>query len=182
MFNKKEKNKSKISFTKKLSTRYGVIVLATTFILFAVMITFISNAITKQIESITYSFAEGITEGRAGEIQNWIDIYESDLRVYANADINKTGDKEQVINWLHENTDLRNREYDYMFFCDTEGTSYRDTGLVGSKGALTERDYYKAMIQQGKSQFHEMRVKKNKAVPRLLGTFHRKKRKLCRNG
>ncbi len=153
MFNKKEKNKSKISFTKKLSTRYGVIVLATTFILFAVMIAFISNAITKQIESITYSFAEGITEGRAGEIQNWIDIYESDLRVYANADINKTGDKEQVINWLHENTDLRNREYDYMFFCDTEGTSYRDTGLVGSKGALTERDYYKAMIHQGKELF-----------------------------
>ena len=115
MFNKKEKNKSKISFTKKLSTRYGVIVLATTFILFAVMIAFISNAITKQIESITYSFAEGITEGRAGEIQNWIDIYESDLRVYANADINKTGDKEQVINWLHENTDLRNLEKDDEF-------------------------------------------------------------------
>ena len=88
------------------------------------MIMFISRAVTQQIESITYNFAEGITDGRAGEIQNWIDIYKSDLRVYSDAEINKTGDDELVIEWLQDNQDLRNKDYDYMFYCDSEGTSY----------------------------------------------------------
>lgn len=145
--------KEKIPFTKKLSTKYSVMILATIIVLFTIMIMFISRAVTQQIESITYNFAEGITDGRAGEIQNWIDIYKSDLRVYADAEINKTGDDEQVIEWLQDNQDLRNKDYDYMFYCDSEGTSYRDTGLVGAKGALTSRDYYQAMMKQGKSDF-----------------------------
>ena len=33
-----------------------------------------------------------------------------------------------------------------MFFCGKDGTTYRDTGLVGSKGGVLERDYYKAMM------------------------------------
>ena len=117
------------------------------------MIVFISSVITKQIENISYNFAEGITDGRAGEIENWINIYKSDLRVYSDAEINKMGDDNEVITWLQENTQLRNKDYDYMFFCDLEGTSFRDTGLVGSKGALTERDYYKAMVLDRKNEF-----------------------------
>lgn len=145
--------KERIPFAKRLSTKYGFLVLVTTFLLFFTMIVFISSVITKQIENISYNFAEGITDGRAGEIENWINIYKSDLRVYSDAEINKMGDDNEVITWLQENTQLRNKDYDYMFFCDLEGTSFRDTGLVGSKGALTERDYYKAMVLDRKNEF-----------------------------
>ena len=145
--------KERIPFAKRLSTKYGFLVLVTTFLLFFIMIVFISSVITKQIENISYNFAEGITDGRAGEIENWINIYKSDLRVYSDAEINKMGDDNEVITWLQENTQLRNKDYDYMFFCDLEGTSFRDTGLVGSKGALTERDYYKAMVLDRKNEF-----------------------------
>lgn len=145
--------KERIPFAKRLSTKYGFLVLVTTFLLFFIMIVFISSVITKQIENISYNFAEEITEGRAGEIENWINIYKSDLRVYSDAEINKMGDDKEVITWLQENTQLRNKDYDYMFFCDLEGTSFRDTGLVGSKGALTERDYYKAMVLDRKNEF-----------------------------
>ena len=145
--------KERIPFAKRLSTKYGFLVLVTTFLLFFIMIVFISSVITKQIENISYNFAEGITDGRAGEIENWINIYKSDLRVYSDAEINKMGDDNEVITWLQENTQLRNKDYDYMFFCNLEGTSFRDTGLVGSKGALTERDYYKAMVLDRKNEF-----------------------------
>ena len=81
-----------------------------------------------------------------GEISNWIEIYKNDLRVYTEAEINKTGDEQAVIEWLQNNQQLRNSAYDYMFFCGKDGTTYRDTGLVGSKGGVLERDYYKAMM------------------------------------
>ena len=143
----------KVPFLKKLSTKYSLIMLVTTVVLFTVMIVFVSTAIKTQIRNITFSMGENITDGRGAEISNWIEIYTNDLKIYSEAEINKTGDKEKVIEWLHNNTQLRNRDYDYMFFCDNEGTSYRDTGLIGAKGALTERDYYKAMINQGLSSF-----------------------------
>ncbi|MBE6361517.1 MAG: methyl-accepting chemotaxis protein [Treponema bryantii] len=143
----------KVPFLKRLSTKYSIILLITTFLFFSVMVIFISTAIRTQIKNITFSMGENIADGRGAEISNWIDIYTNDLKIYSEAEINATGDKEKVLEWLHNNTQLRNRDYDYMFFCDTEGTSYRDTGLVGGKGALTERDYYKAMINQGLSSF-----------------------------
>ena len=143
----------KVPFLKRLSTKYSIILLITTFLFFSVMVIFISTAIRSQIKNITFSMGENIADGRGAEISNWIDIYTNDLKIYSEAEINTTGDKEKVLEWLHNNTQLRNRDYDYMFFCDTEGTSYRDTGLVGGKGALTERDYYKAMINQGLSSF-----------------------------
>ncbi|MBR6583060.1 MAG: methyl-accepting chemotaxis protein [Treponema sp.] len=143
----------KVPFLKRLSTKYSIILLITTFLFFSVMVIFISTAIRSQIKNITFSMGENIADGRGAEISNWIDIYTNDLKIYSEAEINATGDKEKVLEWLHNNTQLRNRDYDYMFFCDTEGTSYRDTGLVGGKGALTERDYYKAMINQGLSSF-----------------------------
>jgi len=92
--------KERIPFAKRLSTKYGFLVLVTTFLLFFIMIVFISSVITKQIENISYNFAEGITDGRAGEIENWINIYKSDLRVYSDAEINKMGDDNEVITWL----------------------------------------------------------------------------------
>ncbi|MBR2108301.1 MAG: methyl-accepting chemotaxis protein, partial [Treponema sp.] len=143
----------KVPFLKRLSTKYSIILLITTFLFFSVMVIFISTAIRSQIKNITFSMGENIADGRGAEISNWIDIYTNDLKIYSEAEINTTGDKEKVLEWLHNNTQLRNRDYDYMFFCDTEGTSYRDTGLVGGKGALTERDYYKAMINQGLTSF-----------------------------
>ena len=143
----------KVPFLKRLSTKYSIILLITTILFFSVMVIFISTAIRSQIKNITFSMGENIADGRGAEISNWIDIYTNDLKIYSEAEINATGDKEKVLEWLHNNTQLRNRDYDYMFFCDTEGTSYRDTGLVGGKGALTERDYYKAMINQGLTSF-----------------------------
>ncbi len=121
--------------------------------LFSIMIAVVRGVIDTQVTNISTEMAMNITHGRADEITNWINIYQNDLRIYSEADVNKTGDDAQVLEWLQSHTNLRNSEYDYMFYCDAEGTSVRDTGLVGSKGALVERDYYKAMMKENKSLF-----------------------------
>ncbi len=146
---KEKKTSIKNSLSVRLSLVMGLCVL----VLFVVMTFVLVRVIRTQVNASTYSMAENITEGRADELVNWVSIYQNDLRIYADADINKTGDDAAVIDWLQKHTNLRNSGYDYMFYCGVDGTTYRDTGLVGSVGGILERDYYKAMMQQGKDLF-----------------------------
>ena len=136
----------KIKFSKRLSVRICLIMVVTVFVLFSGMIGVIVSTVKDLVSENTYSLAEKIVEGRSTEFKNWMDMYVNDLKAYTSAECNKNGNKEEVIEWLHNNTKLRNPDYEYIFFCDKEGTSYRDTGLVGKKGALKERDYYKAIM------------------------------------
>lgn len=136
----------KIKFTKKLSTKLSLIIFIIVFVIFACMISVIVRNVKSLNFTTTYSMVQNISAGRADEISNWIEIYKNDLRVYTEAEINKTGDEQAVIEWLQNNQQLRNSAYDYMFFCGKDGTTYRDTGLVGSKGGILERDYYKAVM------------------------------------
>ena len=143
------KNLRKTSIGRKM----GLALLFAVLFLFSILLVITSRVIKSQTTESYYEMAHEIVNGRADEINKWIEVYKNDLKVYSNADVVKTGDPEQVIEWLHNHQQLRNPDYDYMFFCDAEGTSYRDTGLVGGKGALTERDYYKAMMKEGKEIF-----------------------------
>lgn len=143
----------KVSVKNSLSVRLSIVMGLCVLALFMLMAFVLSRSIRKQVNASTYSMAQNITEGRADELVNWIAIYQNDLRIYADADINKTGDDAAVIEWLQSHTNLRNSGYDYMFYCGVDGTTYRDTGLVGSKGGILERDYYKAMMKEGKSNF-----------------------------
>ena len=131
----------------------GFALLLAVLFLFSILLVITSLVIKTQTTESYYEIAHEIVNGRADEINKWIEVYKNDLKVYSDADVVKSGDPEAVIEWLHNHQNLRNPDYDYMFFCDAEGTSYRDTGLVGGKGALVERDYYKAMMNQGKDIF-----------------------------
>ncbi len=132
-----------------IGRKLGFLLLVVVLFLFSILLVITSNVIKSQTTESYYEMAREIVNGRSDEINKWIEVYKNDLKVYSNADVVKTGDPQQVIEWLHNHQELRNPDYDYMFFCDSEGTSYRDTGLVGGKGALVERDYYQAMMVQG---------------------------------
>lgn len=142
-----------VKFKDKIAVKFGLVMCVVVIALCTIMIFTVTGNVRKQVTKTSYEMAQNIVKGRADEITNWAEIYETDLKVYSGADVNKTGDDAQVISWLQSRTDLRNPGYDYMFYCNSEGTSYRDTGLVGGKGALQERDYYKAIMLQKKDLF-----------------------------
>ena len=147
-----EQDISKLRKTS-IGRKLGLTLLVAVLFLFSILLYITSRVIQSQTTKSYYEMAHEIVNGRADEINKWIEVYINDLRIYSDADIIKTGDDEQVIEWLHNHQNLRNPDYDYMFFCDAEGTSFRDTGLVGGKGALVERDYYKAMMKEGRDTF-----------------------------
>ena len=136
-----------------IGRKMGLALLLAVLFLFSILLLITSIVIKSQTTESYYEMSHEIVDGRSDEINKWIEVYKNDLKVYSDADVIKTGDAQQVIDWLHDHQNLRNEDYDYMFFCDAEGTSYRDTGLVGGKGALVERDYYKAMMKEGKDIF-----------------------------
>ena len=144
-----------VSNLKKTSIgrNLGIALLVAVLFLFSILLLITSKVIKSQTTESYYEMAHEIVNGRSDEINKWIEVYKNDLKVYSEADIVKTGDPQQVIDWLQHHQQFRNRDYDYMFFCDAEGTSFRDTGLVGGRGALVERDYYQAMMVQNKDIF-----------------------------
>ena len=136
-----------------LAKKFGFFVFGFVIGLMILLMLLTVSVVSKQ-NAISYEgLATEIVAGRSAEIQKWLEVYQNDLKVYSEADVVKTGDPEKIIEWLQQHTNLRNPDYDYMFYCTTDGTSYRDTGLVGGKGALVERDYHKAMINEGKTVF-----------------------------
>ncbi len=145
----------KIDFNRKksLSRRMGIFIFVVSLILMTILLLIVTEVVKAESRKAYYGVAEEVSSARSDEIEKWLEVYKNDLKVYTNADVVKTGDSEQVIAWLQQHTNLRNPDYDYMFFCTADGTSYRDTGLVGGKGALVERDYHKAMMLQGKETF-----------------------------
>ncbi len=136
-----------------ITARLGVVVLCITFAVMGLLLMVVSKVVKRQIENTYLELSVNIVNGRAREVFEWIDTYQNDLRIYTEADAVKSGDKSRVIDWLHSHQNLRNPNYDYMFFSDTEGTTYRDTGLVGARGAVRERDYHRAMVDEGADVF-----------------------------
>ena len=138
---------------KSLAVTLGITMSFVVAALFVVMITIMCRTLKKQVLASSFDMAQNITDGRADEIVNWMEIYLNDMRIYTDSDVVKTGDADKVLDWLHKHTELKNPDYDYMFFCGPDGTTIRDTGLVGSKGGILERDYFKAMMEKGLPRF-----------------------------
>ena len=141
--------------TKTINTgrRLGLAIAVIIFTAMGVLIITATGAVRNSVENSYRELAGIIVKERANEITNWLDIYLNDLKVYTESDTVKSGDAQAVIGWLHAHPDLRNPDYDYIFFCGPDGTTYRDTGLVGAPGAICDRDYFRAVFNEGKETF-----------------------------
>ncbi|MCI7081009.1 methyl-accepting chemotaxis protein, partial [Treponema porcinum] len=138
---------------QKLAVKIALITFAVITVLMVSLVV-INISVTKVVTTSDYSdLSREIANAKSRELTNWFNSYLLDLNVYAESEVVKTGNNEKVIEWLQQNTRLRNKDYDYMFFCGKDGTTYRDTGLKGAVGGILERDYYKAIFQDGKKTY-----------------------------
>ena len=157
----------KIKLTKRLSVKVGIIMFACVVLLFVAMISVIVTTVEARVKDSTYGMARTFTSGRASEYNNWINIYINDLRIFSDAKINKTGNQDEAIKWMQENKDLQHPDFDYIFFVDKEGTTYRDSGSKGEKGAVKTRDYYDAIFKL-KQDFYVGQMVKSKFTQKYV--------------
>ena len=131
----------------------GVLISSVVVVLFILLIAGIMKIIKPAISQLYNDQLVTVATQSAGHVEEWLDKYCSDLRVYTSADVVITADETAIVDWLHTHTSIRNPTYDYMFFAGKNGKLYQDTGKTGVVDGLIDKDYFMDIMSDGKSQY-----------------------------
>jgi methyl-accepting chemotaxis protein len=131
----------------------GVLISSVVVVLFILLIAGIMKIIKPAISQLYNDQLVTVASQSSGHVEEWLDKYCSDLRVYTSADVVITADETAIVDWLHTHTSIRNPTYEYMFFAGKNGKLYQDTGKTGVVDGLIDKDYFMAIMSDGKSQY-----------------------------
>ena len=97
------------------------------------------------IEEYSYTL-----DAYASALENKVEGYFNALDYYVNSDVMKYGSFNEMVRWLTDQVDNRNESIDYIMLCDSTGVAYTD---IGARTNIKERDYFKAIIEEGKDEY-----------------------------
>jgi methyl-accepting chemotaxis protein len=100
-------------------------------------------------ENSTENYMETVA-GYARSIEKDIESIKNSLDYYVNADIIAEGDFDYAGKWISEHGNVRNPVFDYVMLIDASGISYNDNG---TRTNVSERDYFKEVVFNGKESF-----------------------------
>ena len=83
-------------------------------------------------------------------ISEKIDAYFYAMNFYVNSDMALEGTFDQIRQWLVSQEDHRISEFDYIMLAGSDGIAYTDTG---KRIDISDRPYFKAIMQDGKTKF-----------------------------
>lgn len=142
---KKAKTKRK-SLVRKLLAGVFLAVLACT----AVQTLVISLQVAKlEVNNAVENYSE-ITEAYSKDIETEIECYFRALEFYTNSDMLKTGSKYEIISWLRSQEQNRSDVFDYIMYCESDGTAYTD---INTTTNISSRPYFKAVFNDGKTEY-----------------------------
>ena len=124
----------------------GVIVLFN-----VVQLLFVTTNAQKNIVAEDIHLYTNMIDGYSDSLYNDVDGYFKELNGYLHADVMKDGNLEACYAWIQdpEHADMR-ADFDYVMFAGPDGISYNDNG---SKTDIKTRNYFKAIMQEGKDRF-----------------------------
>ncbi|MBQ1628425.1 MAG: HAMP domain-containing protein [Treponema sp.] len=142
--------KSKEKKNGKLFVLVAGVVAATIIVLNLIQIITISTQTKGAIKKSSLVEYENFAEAYSTIVSTTLEKYFAHLDFYTNADIVKTGDNDAIINWLRKNEPNREKTIDYVAWVDNKGGFYSD---LGTSTNVSERDYFQAIMRQGKDTF-----------------------------
>ncbi len=104
------------------------------------------NARLEVVSTLTTNYQQTVS-AYTWALENTIEGYFKELDYYTNADIMQTGDFNAAGEWLQAHEYARGEDFDYIMLVDIGGISYND---IGTRTNIADRDYFKAILQQGK--------------------------------
>ena len=93
---------------------------------------------------------EVVVKAYSQVISEKIDAYYHAMNFYVNSDVAQDGTLSQMREWLVSQEDHRIAEFDYIMLCGPDGIAYTDTG---KRTDISDRPYFKAIMQDGKERF-----------------------------
>lgn len=112
---------------------------------------FVTGGVTKKVELSGAAEDYGVVVSAYSKlIQEKVDAYFYAMDFYVNSDAAQSGDLEAARKWLVSHEDERIDDFDYILLCGQDGIAYSD---IGRTVDISDRPYFKAIIQEGKSRF-----------------------------
>ena len=135
------------SLTRRLLVLVGLIIVA----LNVVQLLFVTTNAQKDILAEDLDMYENMLQGYSLALHNDLEAYFKELNGYIHADIMETGDLEACYEWIMdpEHQDMRG-DFDYVMLSGPDGQARTDLGGVTN---VADRDYFKAIMQQGKDKY-----------------------------
>ena len=141
-----EGKKLKTSLILNLILMIGLVIIALTTLQVAVLSQLAKSDSRKDhVESYVM-----LTNSLRMNFENIIEGYFKEMDAYVNADIMKEGDFDAAGQWLQDHPEIRGKDFDYIMIAGPEGYSYNDNG---SRTHIEERDYFLAVMKDGKDRY-----------------------------
>ncbi len=142
---------TKASFQKKkngkIAVRFTAIIAACIVVLCTLETVIIVERAKQNVIEQNTTFFQRYAKTNADIIAKTIEEFTSHLDFYTKADVVKTLDTPQIVEWLKEHESIRDERFDYVAWCDAAGGFYSDIGTVTQ---IPDRDYFKAIMKDGK--------------------------------
>jgi methyl-accepting chemotaxis protein len=127
----------------QLSVRQGLLVL----VLFVVMAISSVSLVSRGTKEDYQDTMDGMMPVFADSINLWTEQFIHEVHMYTESDVVKTGTGDEIAAWLRSIADRRAEVFSSVFFCGSDGIAR--SGL-GSDVDISDRDYFKAIMQDGK--------------------------------
>lgn len=134
----------------KLSTSIGIQTSLIIMFLVAIQLVVIVHLTRKNLLEDAYSDYSELARSYSSEISSVLEKSKVGMDVYVNADVCRTGNAAEIVSWLQSHAYLRRPWFDYVAFVDQDGNFKSD---IGTHTIVTERDYFKAIMQNGADSF-----------------------------
>ncbi|WP_294428250.1 methyl-accepting chemotaxis protein [uncultured Treponema sp.] len=138
---------NRTSLIKRLVILLGLVIVAVN----AVQLIFVTTNAKKDIVEEDIHMYENMMDGYSAALQNDIKGYYRQLNAYIHADVVKEGDLEACYEWIQEPEHQKlHGDFDYVMITGPDGKARTDLGGITN---IVERDYFKAIMQEGKEEF-----------------------------
>lgn len=139
----KEESTKTTNKTKKLVMQILSLIAAAFALLFTVLIYLLVSKVRSTMTEVYTDYTTKIATSGADEISRWVDIYLNDMRIFTSADVVKTKDDGQIVEWLTTHQNLKNEDMDYVFYCGMDGTAHLEGGKTFN---AKDTDMYRAVF------------------------------------
>ncbi len=129
-----------------LAIKMGMSVAVSTVILVTALIAITSSVTKKRTIQDFQSMAGEVAYARSFELYNWLNCFQNDLKFYTSSDVALNGTSEEIGAWLATQQEKRNPEFEYVFYADLSGSTWRDTGEKNAEGSVISADYIAGLM------------------------------------
>ena len=113
-----------------LAVQFSINILIILIVSFVIQNIFIVKNVKSSSKADYSAFSEKVIAEDAGKIQYWNEVLVNDLRIYSDNDVTKTGNPEEIINWLLSHEKIRNPLFNYVMFCTPDGVGHSSDGKI----------------------------------------------------